>query len=421
MSVPGVHLPTQLDPEVVRAVAGRRDAISSWWTVGALLVVAAFLVLVAVRRRRRRHGGGGDGASEGDDGAPATDGAATRRPTKRRRRAWPFVTAATLVTVVALAVAANAFSGYVPNVAGLGLYVGFGGAGPRPGPTASVVPSPGATVATVASPPPTGHGRLVETTIAAPADLRVPTSTTYLYTPPGYDDSGRTLYPLVMLLHGAPGTSQAWFGNGIARTLDALITSGQLRPVIVVTPDTNGTGTDDTGCLDSTQGGSEVESYLEDVVVPWADDHYPTSRDWRYGAVGGMSAGAYCALDQGLRHVDRYGTILAIMPYDSPGSSGVDQLGADGDLAAHTPSRYLPTLDLPHPVAVFLADGDEEDVAEVRRARTDLTAALRARGQTVVTRIVPGGHDWNTAAEAIPYGLVFWEQQMRAADAAGAP
>jgi len=102
---------------------------------------------------------------------------------RRGRRAWPAHTAAGVALVVAAALGVNAWVGYVP------------------------------------------------------AALRVPTSTTWVYTPPGYDPNASTRYPVVHLIHGTPGTSADWMSGGdIAHVMDVLIGHLLVRPMIVVAP-----------------------------------------------------------------------------------------------------------------------------------------------------------------------------------------
>ncbi len=72
--------------------------------------------------------------------------------------------------------------------------------------------------------------------------------------------------------------------------------------MIVVSPDVNTPGASEAACLDSTLGGAQVETYLQEDVRPWVEGHYPIATDRTYQAIGGMSSGAFCALDQGLRH-----------------------------------------------------------------------------------------------------------------------
>nr|WP_276610572.1 alpha/beta hydrolase-fold protein [Kineococcus siccus] len=237
--------------------------------------------------------------------------------------------------------------------------------------------------------------------------MRVPPSTTYVYLPPGYRAGGARRYPVAYLLHGSPGRSTDWFAAGdAADTLDVLIRHHLVPPMIVVAPDTNGGGLRDTECLDDPHGGPQVERYLTTVVVPYVDAHFRTDARPAARIIGGMSAGGYCALDQGLRHRDLFGPVLAIEPYGDPGPDWRRELTA-AEFAAVSPSHYLPTIAVPAPVPVFLDIGTDAVAAE--QADTDhVEAELRARGWPVLRRDEAGqGHTWNTARIALPYGLVF--------------
>lgn len=356
----GSHLPA----DVLRELGGG-DWVSSWWTVVALLVLAALGVLWAVRRRARH------------------------------RFAWPQWTAAVLAVVLAAGFVANIVVGYVPDVAAARVTLASWGIGPAP----AVVTDGTA-----------HHGRVESVRVPAPAADRMPDdSLTWVYTPPGYPE-GSTRYPVVYLVHGTPGASGDWFAAGdVPHAMDVLLAHGLVRPMIVVGVDVNGTGPGaaDTECLDSTTGGSQVETYLSQTVVPWVDARYRTAADWEHRIVGGFSAGGFCALDQGLRHPDLYGTILAIEPYGDPGAGGRAMLATDAEWDEHDVVSYAPTVPLPHDVALFV-DIAGLDHGQPRRDGTAIAADLAARGQDVLQREEPGQrHTWTMARVAIPYGLVF--------------
>lgn len=372
-----------------------RDILSSWTTAGVLgLVAVAMIVLSTVRRRR---------------------GPSGRRP--HRVRAWSLRAGALVSALVAVAIGVNAYVGYVPDVEALRLRLGLGSDRPVVvQPTATVTEPPGVPVAKITQTPPTGVGAVGEVHITAPAEMRMPADDAWVYTPPGFDSSGAVLYPTMYLLHGAPGSSADWTTSGAPAVFDELITSGTIRPMIVISPDVNAEGTIESSCLDSTKGGSQVESYLTGVVVPWVDTHYPVALDRVHRAIGGMSSGAFCALDQGLRHQDLYGTILGIMPYGEPGGGGEVQLSTPQQVAEHTPNSYVDTIPLTKPLGVFLDYGSQEETDEVGTTARHLAERLKARGVNVLLRSEPNqNHTWTMTMMALPYGVQFFEQQMAAA------
>lgn len=375
-------------------VVVHRDAVSSWWSVGTLAVVSVLVLGVALVRRRR--------------GQPVATG--------RRPRVWPAAVAAVLGLVLAAGVGVNAVIGWAPDVDGLRMRVGAGTGRPALLPVEDVpVARPDAPVA--AAGPADGVGAVGEVDVPVPAELRMPEAATWVYTPPGFDPSGGTRYPTLYVLHGDPGGSVDWMAAGLPGLLDDLITSGRVRPMIVIAPDVNAVDIGESSCLDSVHGGSQVETYLTSVLVPWVDAHYPVADAWGYRGVGGMSAGAFCALDQGLRHPDLYGTVLAVMPYPDPGAGGTHQLGSRAAIEAHSPGLYADTVPLPHRLGLLLAYGQRDPDPLVGATARDLAARFGARGVDVELLAMPGqGHTWTAATTAAPAGLLLFERQMADAD-----
>lgn len=119
-----------------------------------------------------------------------------------------------------------------------------------------------------------------------------------------------------------------------------------------------------------------------------------------------MSAGAFCALDQGLRHRNTYGPLIAILPFGDPGEDWKLQL-TPAQFAAVSPRIYLPTIALPTPVPIFLgtATGTSDDeLTGIAELQTQLTA----RGPPLLRHdVIAATHSWRTARICLPFGLVF--------------
>lgn len=353
-----------LPPRVLAELGQGTDWVGTWWPAVALAVVAVALGVLSSRRSRRT---------------------------------WPTVAFAVVLMTGAAAAGVNAGFGYLPNVGAAAFMVtgSISGTGARPG------------------------GRVAAETVDVPADLRVPVSTTWVYTPPGYDPNAATRYPVVYLVHGQPGISSDWItGGDIAHVMDVLIAHRLVQPMIVVAPNVNAggiggiAGLGETECLDSSRGGPQVETYLDDVVVPWIDAHYRTAADWQHRVIGGMSAGGYCALDQGLRHPELYGAIIALEPYDNPGAGGRAMLSTQAEYDAHSPGTYLPSTAFQHPVPTFLDVGENGTGGDPGDMQA-IAATLAARGQPLLFREEPGQrHTWTMARTGIPYGLVFVSQHI---------
>jgi hypothetical protein len=122
-----------------------------------------------------------------------------------------------------------------------------------------------------------------------------------------------------------------------------------------------------------------------------------------------MSGGGYCALNIGLKHLARFGSLLITLPYDSLGDSAGILAGHPELIPPNTPRTYLPTMPFRYPVSVMIATG--------KSAPTDVTTtyrvanALAARGQNVAVHLEPGlTHTWRAARAALPYLLAFADQ-----------
>jgi enterochelin esterase-like enzyme len=300
-----------------------------------------------------------------------------------------------LLAVLTCAAGVNSYVGYVRSLDDLGRLLLLASGGNSDSEPAEAVSSPvpgGVRVADVSLPDPR---------------LGVPTGRTRVLLPPGYDDPAHAAerYPVVYLVHGYPsGGPDDWLGpGGAVQTLQALADSHAAPPMIVVAVDaTAGTGTD-WECL-NVPGGPQLESYLTTTVPREIDARFRTLPDRGDRAIGGMSGGAFCALNLGLRNQNTYSVILASEPYDDPGT---DLLAGHPDLLwANTPREYLPTLPLTRPLAVMLHAGivAHSDVDLAYR----LADQLAAHGANVAVRTEPGEwHTWRTARVGLPYLLAF--------------
>ena len=127
-----------------------------------------------------------------------------------------------------------------------------------------------------------------------------------VYTPAGYEESGRTRYPVLYLLHGMGGDEQAWMELGRAsQILDNLIAQGKAKPMIVVMPNGNASqeaapGETSNGLvqpqfnLPKTMDGTCETSFPE--IIEYVDSHYRTIRKKEARAIAGLSMGGFHSL-----------------------------------------------------------------------------------------------------------------------------
>jgi S-formylglutathione hydrolase FrmB len=354
------------------------------------------------------------------------------------RRTWRSLsyTFGATALVVGLALGANWYAGWIPNWDAAKIRLGFGDssradsrqaehapAGSKLGTEAIVdADTPLATARplpkTADGAEPQGATKQFE--LPAPEKLALADNTVWVYTPPGYEASGNVAYPVLYLLHGSPGGPEDWIASGAPAVLDQMIAAGELAPVIAVAPAVASRDDPDSGCLDSTKpAGSQVETFFIKVVKPWTENHFPVATDRRANAVGGMSMGGYCAIDQGLRHADQFATVLSMMPYGSPGKAGTTMKSSQAEIDAVTPLKYiskLKNLDQ-DPVATWFAIPGAEVNSEVGKDAKTMAKALSARGQAVQLYVDKDqGHTWKMAINALPVGLKFWQDQLNRAD-----
>lgn len=241
-----------------------------------------------------------------------------------------------------------------------------------------------------------GTGQVVSLDVP-PTASRFSARPTQVYLPPAWFAKDRPPLPVVLLLHGEPGSPQDWIDGGQAQaTADAFAAEhGGLAPVLVM-PDVNGSLDGDTECVDSPLG--EAETYLT-VDVPTAVVRLLGTRAPGPGwAVAGLSEGGSCAIMLALRHPDRFGAFgdygglvgPRVGDTNTDTASTVAQLfgGSQQAFAAHEPSALLAGRRYPGLAGWFeVGDADAQPLAATRA----LVPAARAAGIGSCVVIVPGG------------------------------
>jgi len=166
-------------------------------------------------------------------------------------------------------------------------------------PSATPLPPTATPVPVTPSPTPCAekHGSITDDVVDAPL-LRFPLRVR-VYTPPCFDPSGDTRYPVLYLLHGQSFTNVHWDNLGADESADELIASGQASPFLIVMPDE---AEDLINANTSPYGQALVES-----LVPWVDASYPTCAEAHCRAIGGISRGAGWAVHLALRNADLFG------------------------------------------------------------------------------------------------------------------
>jgi enterochelin esterase family protein len=130
----------------------------------------------------------------------------------------------------------------------------------------------------------------------------------YVYTPPGYDRSRFTRYPVLYLLHGNNDTAAGWTDVGKANfILDNLIAEKRALPMIIVMP--WGHALPYAG--PQSNNTAMVERYLMEEIMPAVAAKYRVARGREKRAIVGLSMGGGQALHIGLSHLDRFSAVAA--------------------------------------------------------------------------------------------------------------
>ncbi|WP_055588205.1 alpha/beta hydrolase [Streptacidiphilus griseoplanus] len=212
-----------------------------------------------------------------------------------------------------------------------------------------------------------------------------------VWTPPEYDQPAyrTTGFPVVMLLHGIPGSPQTWFTAGeMPQAVEGLLTQRRVRPFLLVAPVID-PGRVNTDCSDV--GATRTATWLARDVPAIVGRSFRTLSGARGRALLGLSTGGFCAVKLPLQFPSVFATGAAMSP---------DPL--DGDPAA-LPSAALRSANSPQqlvrrshpPVALLLATTLQD-----RTSRPADLARFRqgARPPTRVSTLVldTGGHNFGT-------------------------
>ena len=137
----------------------------------------------------------------------------------------------------------------------------------------------------------------------------------YVYTPPQYNPTSRTTYPVLYLLHGFSDDAGGWTAVGRAHViLDNLIARGEAKPMLVVMP--LGYGVPEILTrprpLDPLMKQQNIEKFRDTLiqeVMPQVEHYYRVSKDRKLRAIAGLSMGGAESLFTGLNSLDRFSWI----------------------------------------------------------------------------------------------------------------
>lgn len=216
-----------------------------------------------------------------------------------------------------------------------------------------------------------------------------------VYLPPEYPKAG-VKYPVLTLLHGLPGSGPQMLSDlNFVATVDKLIDSGQIQPLVVIAPSDGPTAGTDTEWINSQiirtwRWGTLVDYEL----VAWADSTFQVC-DLRSGrALGGISMGGFGAMNDALRALGEFGAVTLWSPYFVSNTPLVD--GPAGSVTWREDSPlYNLSPDLsrlaqyPIKISFYVGKSDEFEPQDTSFAKLLTKDKLNYR-----FAVIPGGHDY---------------------------
>lgn len=136
----------------------------------------------------------------------------------------------------------------------------------------------------------------------------------YIYLPPGYCSEKQ--YPVMIVLHGILQDERA-FLDWVVKPLDDAIQSGNLPPMIVAAPDGSFTGDPtpwDAGSFFINAQRGNFQSWIEDDLWFFLNRNFTIHPDPKAHVMAGASMGGVGAFCIGLKHPDRFGILVGLMP-----------------------------------------------------------------------------------------------------------
>ncbi len=130
-----------------------------------------------------------------------------------------------------------------------------------------------------------------------------------IYLPEGYDPNGADTYPVVYFLHGSTFNHTGY--PCLLDSVDALIQSGRIKPVIVVKPDGSQGPYLGSMYTNSSLNGN-VEDFIIADLIPYIDANYKTKAGRQHRSIFGHSMGAMGTGHLALKYSDKFRAFAAI-------------------------------------------------------------------------------------------------------------
>jgi S-formylglutathione hydrolase FrmB len=218
--------------------------------------------------------------------------------------------------------------------------------------------------------------QLLETTYPSPALHE--SRKVIVMLPAGYAHSTQR-YPVVVLLHGDPGSPQGLLKLG---DLQAAQSASGVGPFIGVLPDGNGPAVQRSWYVNTAE--QQIGTSVAVDLRRWVAGTFRTNSSYSYA---GLSSGGFGAAYLPLLDHQPVHAVCGLSGYYTGAAPPLGHdLGAQRAASALLHAKREPAL-------VFLAYGNDDRRTKAQTAR--FADALRSAGKHVVLRTYPGKHTWS--------------------------
>lgn len=198
------------------------------------------------------------------------------------------------------------------------------------------------------------------------------TRTLLVYTPPNFDASGKTKYPVLYLIHGGSDTEETWTKVGHANLIaDNLIAEGKAKSMLIVMP---------YGNVRPAPMANFTQDMVKDIV-PFVEANYPVIKESNGRAVAGFSVGGGQTLNIGLTNPEIFAYVCSYAPYTA--TDEFKKNFANWSPDANKLNKQLKLFTVSVGTEDFLYESLKQNLAMFNEKKIN-----------VKPQIVPGGHTW---------------------------
>ena len=245
-----------------------------------------------------------------------------------------------------------------------------------------------------------------------------------IYLPAGYESSDRS-YPVLYLLHPAgPANTipnqQSWlYYGGLKQYLDKAIESGEIVPMIVVTPDAN-FGSKRISYFNDPEGDFNFEDFFFKEFIPYIEKNYRCRTEKDSRAIAGASLGGAAVLQYVVHQPDKFSVACAlsaaVRKYDSEYLKNKFPDVSDKVLIEwYKPYDVITYFEnLPEKTESktkwYISCGDDDHLSPNNAL---LHIAMKSKGIPHEFRIHNGAHDWSYWRNALPEFMTYISDSFR--------